>query len=678
MPVLTNKIVADRVRQRTTVENADDINFTASIDSYQDFADVLSVGDQTYYCIADAENDDFEVGIGTFTGAGELSRDTVLASSNGGASVSFSSGTKDVFIVAPAALLGFLSLEVNGTENRIKDLAHVGLVAFTALTITSNQIDPTQICHTINGSGDGSISTILNPTDYDTLIIKVGTLSILSITNSGNIVTPNGKTVYLESGDFAYFYYDGSSWLLLNSTSKYNSNIIHTTTPISPGYRDSTHLIDMATIAADASATLVSAANDVVQTYKLTSQSSRKVFTLSGTFDGSSGRKLYLKGDAITVKATDVAGQWTVVSEKYVRHRTVGKRTSAQAGIAPSTNTKVTFNSNEDNCNNFASNQVKILKPENYGISAFIKMSGLTAGTKVQLLIYKNNTIIDTAQGFAVDGSVIVHYNGNYALVLNDKIKLYVNHNDSVNRSVDTARLEVIETSGGGSGGSGGGGSNDPLGLDYFEEHGYLPATEIFTEYYDFPAFDFENLAGATPEDRTGAIKIVSPSATAMNCGWFAADAEELLFVCGMLRTSSISLCNLALMFFEDVPTIDEVDVNGYMFLSEVNESRFTWNRWNGGLQATDLTDFLDGGDIIPPSAYLDNATVAHGLAFHWDGATGDMTCFYRIGTGQWFRSGVINDVTITQMEAFGFRLHPYAAAGTPYFLGCPIAAFRN
>jgi hypothetical protein len=43
------------------------------------------------------------VGIGTYTSSGTtLSRTTVLSSSNGGSLVTFSAGTKDVFVVYPS------------------------------------------------------------------------------------------------------------------------------------------------------------------------------------------------------------------------------------------------------------------------------------------------------------------------------------------------------------------------------------------------------------------------------------------------------------------------------------------------------------------------------------------------------------------------------------------------
>jgi hypothetical protein len=55
-----------------------------------------------YYCIAGQGSNEWEVGIGTFTAPDSLSRDTVLESSAANAPVTFTAGTKDVFVTYPA------------------------------------------------------------------------------------------------------------------------------------------------------------------------------------------------------------------------------------------------------------------------------------------------------------------------------------------------------------------------------------------------------------------------------------------------------------------------------------------------------------------------------------------------------------------------------------------------
>ena len=74
-----------------------------AVSGFETFSSAIGNTNTTYYAIAVQGGSDFEVGIGT-VGAGTLSRDTVLSSSNSDALVNFSSGTtKDVFCTLPAS-----------------------------------------------------------------------------------------------------------------------------------------------------------------------------------------------------------------------------------------------------------------------------------------------------------------------------------------------------------------------------------------------------------------------------------------------------------------------------------------------------------------------------------------------------------------------------------------------
>lgn len=95
-------IVKDRVRETTTTTGTGTLTLIAPVTGFQSFS-VIGNGNTTYYSIVDVATGAWEVGIGTYTSSGTtLSRDTVLESSTGGAKVSFSSGTKDVFCTYPA------------------------------------------------------------------------------------------------------------------------------------------------------------------------------------------------------------------------------------------------------------------------------------------------------------------------------------------------------------------------------------------------------------------------------------------------------------------------------------------------------------------------------------------------------------------------------------------------
>ena len=99
----------DRVKQGTVSAGTGTVTLSTSFGSFQDFSDVLSDGDTTYYAIENTT--DFEVGEGTYSG-NTLSRDQVFSSSNGDSLVSLA-GTSTVFITYPASK----SVHLNGSGN---------------------------------------------------------------------------------------------------------------------------------------------------------------------------------------------------------------------------------------------------------------------------------------------------------------------------------------------------------------------------------------------------------------------------------------------------------------------------------------------------------------------------------------------------------------------------------
>jgi hypothetical protein len=90
--------VADRVKQTTLSTGVGGISLSGSVDGFQDFSDALSDNDTTFYVIE--ENDEFEVGLGTY-GSNSLSRDIVFSSSNGDSKLSLG-GSGVVSVTYPA------------------------------------------------------------------------------------------------------------------------------------------------------------------------------------------------------------------------------------------------------------------------------------------------------------------------------------------------------------------------------------------------------------------------------------------------------------------------------------------------------------------------------------------------------------------------------------------------
>lgn len=95
-------VLKDRVKETTTTTGTGTVTLAGAVAGFDAFS-VVGDGNTTYYAIVAQTPGEWEVGIGTYTSSGTtLSRDTVLASSNSGAAVNFSAGTKDVFVTYPA------------------------------------------------------------------------------------------------------------------------------------------------------------------------------------------------------------------------------------------------------------------------------------------------------------------------------------------------------------------------------------------------------------------------------------------------------------------------------------------------------------------------------------------------------------------------------------------------
>jgi lipopolysaccharide export system protein LptA len=96
-------VLADRVKETSTTTGTGTITLAGASTGFQSFS-VIGNGNTCYYTITNQTvPSEWEVGIGTYTLAGTtLARTTILASSNAGAVVTLSAGTKDVFVTYPA------------------------------------------------------------------------------------------------------------------------------------------------------------------------------------------------------------------------------------------------------------------------------------------------------------------------------------------------------------------------------------------------------------------------------------------------------------------------------------------------------------------------------------------------------------------------------------------------
>lgn len=108
-------VLKDRVRETTTSVGTGAVTLAGPYSGFQAFS-VIGNGSTTYYAISDPNTGDWEVGVGTYTSAGNtLSRDTVLESTNSGNLVIFAAGVKDVILTQPAERAVYLDTATNAT-----------------------------------------------------------------------------------------------------------------------------------------------------------------------------------------------------------------------------------------------------------------------------------------------------------------------------------------------------------------------------------------------------------------------------------------------------------------------------------------------------------------------------------------------------------------------------------
>jgi len=175
-------ITADRVKDTSTTTGTGSITVSgAAPTGYRTFSAVLSAGDTFYYCVQGQTTAEFEVGLGTYSSANVFARTTVLASSNGGSAVSFSAGTKNVFITLAATK----TLQIGPSSTPIAGSVPYGTGSTLAYSAagTSGQV------LTSNGVGAPTWTTAAGTGTVTSIDVSGGTTGL---TASGGPVTTSG------------------------------------------------------------------------------------------------------------------------------------------------------------------------------------------------------------------------------------------------------------------------------------------------------------------------------------------------------------------------------------------------------------------------------------------------------------------------------------------------------
>lgn len=102
---------ADRVKETTTTTGTGTLTLAGAVSQFQSF-DTAFPDDpvEVEFATVGQTGTEWEVARGIFTAPSTLTRDVVIASSNAGALVSFSAGTKDVFATIPGPVIEAASI----------------------------------------------------------------------------------------------------------------------------------------------------------------------------------------------------------------------------------------------------------------------------------------------------------------------------------------------------------------------------------------------------------------------------------------------------------------------------------------------------------------------------------------------------------------------------------------
>jgi hypothetical protein len=171
-------VLADRVKDSTTTTGTGTVTLSGTAATgFQNFS-VIGNGNTTYYTIAGQGTTEWEVGIGTYASAGPtLARTTILSSSNGGSAVSFSSGTKDVFVTYPSSKS--VNLDASSNANALGTVASAVLTNATGLPIATG----------VSGLGTGVATFLATPSSANLAA------AVTNETGSGALVFATSPTL---------------------------------------------------------------------------------------------------------------------------------------------------------------------------------------------------------------------------------------------------------------------------------------------------------------------------------------------------------------------------------------------------------------------------------------------------------------------------------------------------
>jgi hypothetical protein len=188
-------LLADRVRETSVTTGTGTLTLDGAVSGYRTFSTAFGNGASVYYVITSAA--DWEIGIGT-TGAGTLSRDTVLSSTNSNNKLDLVAGTKEVFCayvgsraVTTSDAATLTNKTISGADNTLSNIGNA------SLTNSSVTVNGTSISLGASGTVTADAGTLTGNTLASGVtassLTSVGTLASLTITGDLTVDTSSLK-----------------------------------------------------------------------------------------------------------------------------------------------------------------------------------------------------------------------------------------------------------------------------------------------------------------------------------------------------------------------------------------------------------------------------------------------------------------------------------------------------
>lgn len=208
-------VYADRVRETTTTTGTGTITLAGAVSGFRSFSSGIGANNTCFYAIQHQTANEWEVGFGTVgSPATTLARTSVIGSSNSGAAVTFSAGTKDVFVTQPADQLSPANLIPGGRLSLsstlavpTSDLSAQGTLYYLPFTDSKIEIYTGNrwVGYDIGTGISLSLTGLSTATNYDVFAIVSGGSPALATTAWTNATTratalATVDGVYVQSG----------------------------------------------------------------------------------------------------------------------------------------------------------------------------------------------------------------------------------------------------------------------------------------------------------------------------------------------------------------------------------------------------------------------------------------------------------------------------------------------